>query len=65
MTDKITLRSRNRNRFIQPDLFSWKPPPRRDDNRATLQIAKLFGLTFAHASTVVRLAGIRGSHHES
>jgi hypothetical protein len=65
MTKKITFRSRNRNRFVQPDLFSWTPTPPRNDNRAALQIARRFGLSAAHAATIVQLAGIGGSHHES
>jgi hypothetical protein len=65
MTKKITFRSRTRNRFNQPDFFSWRPTPPRNDNRAALQIARRFGLSVAHADTIVRLAGIEGAHHES
>jgi hypothetical protein len=66
---KIAIEARYRNHYLrrrgcQLDLFAWRPTPPRSDNRATLLIAKRFGLSPDHASTIARLAGIGGSHHE-
>jgi hypothetical protein len=66
---KIAIHARHRNQYLrrglQLDLFAWRPTPPRNDNRAAVLIAKRFGLSPDHASTVARLAGIGGSHHEA
>jgi hypothetical protein len=65
----VSIRTRHRNhclrRELQLDLFAWRPTPPRHDDRAALRIAKRFGLSVDHASTIARLAGIGGSHHEA
>ena len=66
---KISIHARHRNHYLrlglQLDLFAWRPTPPRNDNRAASIIAKRFGLPVDHASTIARLAGIGGSHHEA
>ena len=66
---RVAIQARHRNHYLrrglQLDLFAWRPTPPRNDNRAVLLIARRFGLTVDHASTVARLAGIGGSHHEA
>jgi hypothetical protein len=66
---KITICARHRNHYLhrqlQLDLFAWRPTPPWSDNRAASLIAKRFGLSVAHASTIARMAGIGGPHHES
>jgi hypothetical protein len=57
---KITRRNKNRKTGAQPNLVSSAPPPAfvRTTDWATVRIAKKFGLSVEHASTVARLAGI-------
>ena len=66
---KIPIHARNRNHYlrsrVQPDLFSWKQAPPRSADRAVLRIARRFGVSDAHASTIVHLAGIGVFQHES
>ena len=66
---KIAVHAVHRNHYLrrQPllDLFAWRQTPPWNDNRAAALIAKHFGLSVEHASTIARLAGIGGSHHES
>jgi hypothetical protein len=62
---KVAILSRDRNRSIERDLLPWRQSPPRNASRATLQIAKRFGLSLDHAGTIARLAGIGGLHHES
>jgi hypothetical protein len=66
---KITNHARHRKHYLrrqlQLDLFAWQPTPAWNHNRAALLIAKRFGLSDDHASTVARLAGFGGSHHEA
>jgi hypothetical protein len=63
---KIAVHSRDRNRAQQLDLFSWRETPPRNSSRVALHIAKRFGLSLDHASTVAQLAGfgIDEAHHE-
>jgi hypothetical protein len=67
--NKVAIQARHRNHYLcrglQLDLFAWRPTPPRNDNRAASLIAKRFGLSVEHATTVARLAGIGGSHHEA
>jgi len=67
MKKKIPFSCLCRNHSIkhQLDLFSWRLTITWNDDRATSLIAKRFGLSPDHASTVARLAGIGGSRHES
>jgi hypothetical protein len=66
---KIAIQARHRNRYLcrqlQLDLFAWRPTPPWNENRAALLIAKRFGLSVEHATTVARLAGIGGDHYEA
>jgi hypothetical protein len=64
---KLAILTRDRNRSIEPDLFSWRQSPPRNASRATLHIAKRFGLSLDRAGTVAQLAGfgIDEAHHES
>ena len=66
---KIAIHGRYRNHYLrrqfQLDLFAWRPAPPPNDSRAAVLIAKRFGLSVDHASTVARLAGIGGSRHEA
>jgi hypothetical protein len=66
---KVAIQARHRNHYLrcglQLDLFAWRPTPPRNDNRAASLIARRFGLSPDHASTVARLAGIGGFHHEA
>jgi hypothetical protein len=66
---KIAIHARHRNQYLrhqlQLDLFPFRPTPPWNDNRAASLIAKRFGLSVDHASTIARLAGIGGSHHEA
>lgn len=66
---KVAIQARHRNHYLrrglQLDLFTWRPTPRRNDNRAASIIAKRFSLSIEHAATVARLAGIGGDHHEA
>jgi len=66
---KIAIQARHRNHYLrrqlQLDLFSSRPTPPWNDNRAASLIARRFGLSVDHASTIARLAGIGGSHHEA
>jgi hypothetical protein len=65
---KVTIQARHRNHYLhrglQLDLFAWRPTPPRNPNRAAALIAKRFGLSVDHASTVARLAGFGGYHDE-
>jgi hypothetical protein len=61
----IAIRARDRNRSEQLELFSWRETSPSNASRVTLNIAKRFGISLDHASTIARLAGIGGSHHES
>jgi hypothetical protein len=65
---KIATHPRHRNHYLRRgfelDLFAWRSTPPKNDNRAATIIAKRFGLSVEHATTVARLAGIGGSHHE-
>jgi hypothetical protein len=61
----IAIQAPDRNRSIEPDLFSWRQTSPRNASRVALHISKRFGLSLDHASTIARLAGIDGSHHES
>jgi hypothetical protein len=65
---KIAIQARHRNHYLshrlQLDLFEWEPTPPWSDNRAASIIAKRFGLSVEHATTVARLAGVGGSRHE-
>jgi hypothetical protein len=67
MQKKIPIRYRHRNHslHLQFDLFSWSQTPPCNASRASLRLARRFGLSVEHASTVARLAGIGGSHHEA
>ena len=66
---KIAIQARHRNHYLdrglQLDLFAWKPTPPWNDNRAASLIAKRYGLSVEHASTIAHLAGIGGFHHEA
>jgi hypothetical protein len=66
---KVAIQARHRNHYqrrgLQLDLFAWRPTPPWNGNRAASLIAKRFGISVDHASTVARLAGIGGSHHEA
>jgi hypothetical protein len=66
---KIAIHAVHRNHYLrrqlQLDLFAWRSTPPWNDNRAATLIAKRFGLSVEHASTIARLAGVGGSHHES
>jgi hypothetical protein len=66
---KVAIQARHRNHYLcrqfQLDLFAWRPTPPWHDNRAALLIAKRFGLSADHASTIARLAGIGGTHDEA
>ncbi len=66
---EITNQARHRNHYFrrqfQLDSFACRPTTPCNDDRAALLIAKRFGLSVDHASTVARLAGIGGSHHEA
>jgi hypothetical protein len=63
----IAIHSRDRNRSLEPDLFSWRQTPPRNASRVAVHIAKRFGLSLDHASTVAQLAGfgVDEAHHES
>jgi len=61
---KIAVHELHRNRPLQLDLLSWRPTPPRNASRASLRIAKRFGISIDYASTVAHLAGIGGSHDE-
>jgi hypothetical protein len=67
--NKVAIQVRHRNHYLrrqlQLDLFAWRPTPPWNDNRAASLIARRFGLSVDHASTIARLAGIGGSHHEA
>ena len=66
---KIAIHERHRyhylRRQLQLDLFAWRPTPPWNENCAVSLIAKRFGLSVDHASTIARLAGIGGSHREA
>ena len=64
--NKISINVQGRNRALQLDLFSWRETPPRNSSRVALHIAKRFGLSLDHASTVAELAGfgIDEGHHE-
>jgi hypothetical protein len=57
---KISHRAKGRKVGVQPDLFSWSPPPAfvRTTDWAAQRIARRFHLSIEHAATVARLAGI-------
>jgi hypothetical protein len=65
---QIAIHACHRNHYLcrqlQLDLFAWNPTPPRNDNRAASIIAKRFGLSVEHATTIARLAGVGGSRHE-
>jgi hypothetical protein len=65
---KISIHAHHRNHKmrhqLQLELFAWNPTPAFNHDRATSIIAKRFGLSIEHASTIARLAGIGGFHHE-
>jgi hypothetical protein len=66
---KVAIQARHRNHYLrrglQLDLFTWRPTPPRNDNRAASLIARRFGLSPDHAATIAHLAGIGGSRHEA
>jgi hypothetical protein len=66
---KVAIQERHRNHYLrrqfQLDLFAWRPTPPWHDNRAVVLIAKRFGLSVDHASTIARLNGIGGSRYEA
>ena len=64
---KIAILAQDRNRSTELDLFSWREAPPRNASLVALHIAKRFGISLDHASTVAQLAGfgIDGAHHES
>ncbi len=66
---KIAIQARHRKNYLrrefQLDLFAWRQSPPWNDNRTASLIARRFGLSVDHASTIARLAGIGGSHHET
>jgi hypothetical protein len=63
----IAIQSRDRNRSLEPDLFSWRQTPPRNASRVAVHIARRFGLSLDHASTIAQLAGfsVDEAHHES
>ena len=61
----ITTDKLHRNSSIEPDLFARGQTPPRGGNRAVILIARRFGLSFDHAGTIARLAGIGGFHHDA
>jgi hypothetical protein len=63
---KIANQARDRKRSSEPDL-SWRQTPPPNASRMALNIAKRFGLSLDHASTIAELAGfgIDEAHHES
>jgi hypothetical protein len=67
MTKNVPIRGQHRNASLHPqlELFSWRRTPPYNASRAALQLAKRFGLSVDHASTVARLAGIGGTRHEA
>jgi hypothetical protein len=66
---KVAIQARHRNHYLrcglQLDLFAWRPTPPCNASRGALQLAKRFGLSVDLASTIARLNGIGGSHHEA
>jgi hypothetical protein len=61
--NKIAIHAQGRNRALQ---LSWRETPPRNSSRVALHIAKRFGISLDHASTVAQLAGfgIDEAHHE-
>jgi len=66
MTKKVPIRGqyRDASSHNQLDLFAWRQAPPCNTSRAAAQLARRFGLSVDHASTVAHLAGFEGFRHE-
>jgi hypothetical protein len=66
---KIAIHARHRNQYLrrqfQLDLFAWRPTSPCNASRGALHLARRFGLSVDHASTIARLNGVGGSHDEA